>query len=231
MVSVSRVGKYYYVSIMGEEDEPIDFEKALDSYLDAYNSVGLDFSLSHLVVDSEGSRVDMPKYYNQSLEKLAREQRKLSHMKKGSSNYEKQLLRIANLHERIANQRKDFLHKLSRKYADEYDYVFVENLDLKSMSERRDKLRLGITIFDLGYGRFLNYLDYKLKWLGKKLIKVDRYYPSSQLCSNCGYRKSDLLLSTRQWICPECGNKHDRDLNAAINIKKEGIRLVLNPSN
>ena len=231
MVSISRRGKFYYVSLMGEEEEPIDIEKVLNNCLDVYNSIGLDFSLSHLAVDSDGNHIDMPKYYSQSLEKLAREQRKLSHMKKGSNNYTKQLLKITNLHERIANQRKDFLHKLSRKYADNYDYVFVEDLDLKGMSERRDKLRLGITIFDLGYGKFLNYLDYKLKWLGKKLIKINRYYPSSQLCSTCGYRKSDLLLSNRTWTCPECGDNHDRDLNAAINIKKEGIRLVLNPSN
>ena len=173
----------------------------------------------------------MPTYYQDSLTKLAKEQRKLSHMKKDSSHYQKQLMRIKNLHEHIANQRKDFLHKVSRKLANEYDYVFVENLDLKEMSERRDKLKLGISIFDLGYGTFLNYLSYKLKWLNKKLIKVDRYFPSSQLCSACDYRKSDLTLNQRNWVCPICGFKHDRDYNAAINIKKEGIRMILNPSN
>ena len=99
------------------------------------------------------------------------------------------------------------------------------------MSKRKADLKLGITIFDLGYGIFLNYLKYKLEWLNKKLIKVNKFFPSSQLCSNCGYRKSDLTLNQRSWICPECGTKHDRDLNAAINIKKEGIRMILNPSN
>ena len=99
------------------------------------------------------------------------------------------------------------------------------------MSERRDKLKIGIFIFDLGYNTFLNYLSYKLKWLNKKLIKVDKYFHSSQLCSACNYRKRDLTLNQRNWICPECGRKHDRDLNAAINIKKEGKRVVLNPSN
>ena len=229
-VNVSRLGKYYYVSLMGEEDY-FDLEGFVKDSLDPNNSIGLDFSLSHLFVDSNGSHLDMPTYYQDSLTKLAKEQRKLSHMKKDSSHYQKQLMRIKNLHEHIANQRKDFLHKVSRKIADTYDYVFVENLDLKEMSEKRDKLRFGITIFDLGYGTFLNYLSYKLNWLNKKLIKVDRYFPSSQLCSSCGYRKSDLSLNQRHWICPECKEKHDRDYNAAINIKKEGIRMILTPSN
>ena len=229
MVSVSRKGKYYYVSLLGEE-ECINYEEFAKESLDPNNSIGLDFSLSNLFVDSEGNHVDMPKYYEASLTKLAKEQRKLSHMKKGSNNYHEQLLRVKSLHEHIANQRKDFLHKVSRKLANTYDYVFVEDLDLIDMSEKRDKLRLGITIFDLGYGTFLNYLSYKLEWLNKRLVKVDRYFPSSQLCSKCGYRKTDLLLSTRSWTCPECQNKHDRDNNAAINIKKEGIRMILNPS-
>ena len=230
MVSVSRLGRHYYVSLLGEE-EYLDYGEYIKESLDPNNSIGLDFSLSHLFVDSNGSHLDMPTYYQDSLTKLAKEQRKLSHMKKDSSHYKKQLLRVKNLHEHIANQRKDFLHKVSRKLANAFDYVFVENLDLKEMSERRDKLKLGISIFDLGYGTFLNYLSYKLKWLNKKLIKVDRYFPSSQLCSACNYRKSDLTLDQRSWICPNCGVKHNRDYNAAINIKKEGIRIILNPSN
>ena len=230
MVSVSRKGKYYYISLLGEE-EPTDLLGLIKQKLDPNNSIGLDFSLSHLFVDSEGNHLDMPTFYQDSLTKLAKEQRKLSHMKKDSSHYQKQLMRIKNLHEHIANQRKDFLHKVSRKLANTYDYVFVENLDLKEMSEKRDKLKFGITIFDLGYGTFLNYLSYKLEWLNKKLIKVDKYFPSSQLCSNCSYRKTDLTLNQRHWICPSCGEKHDRDFNAAKNIKKEGIRMILNPSN
>ena len=230
MVSVSRSGRYYYVSLLGEE-EYFDYGEYIKESLDPNNSVGLDFSLSHLFVDSNGNHLDMPTYYQDSLTKLAKEQRKLSHMKKDSSHYQKQLMRIKNLHEHIANQRKDFLHKVSRKLANTYDYVFVENLDLKEMSERKTDLKLGISIFDLGYSTFLSYLEYKLEWLNKKLVKVDRYFPSSQLCSCCNYRKSDLTLKQRSWVCPECRTKHDRDYNAAINIKKEGIRMVLNPSN
>ena len=230
MVSVSRKGKYYYVSLLGEE-EYLDYGEYIKESLNPNNSIGLDFSLAHLFVDSNGNHLDMPTYYQDSLTKLAKEQRKLSHMKKDSSHYQKQLLRVKNLHEHIANQRKDFLHKASRKLANAYDYVFVENLDLQEMSERKADLKLGITIFDLGYGTFLNYLKYKLEWLNKKLVKVDKYFPSSQLCSCCNYRKTDLTLSQRSWVCPVCGFKHDRDLNAAINIKKEGIRMILNPSN
>ena len=230
MVNVSRKGKYYHVSLLGEE-EYFDYGEYIKEILNSNNSIGLDFSLSHLFVDSNGNHLDMPTYYQGSLTKLAKEQRKLSHMKKDSSHYQKQLMRIKNLHEHIANQRKDFLHKVSRNLANTYDYVFVEDLDLKEMSERRDKLKLGISIFDLGYGTFLSYLKYKLEWLNKKLVKVDRYFPSSQLCSCCNYRKSDLTLNQRSWVCPICGFKHDRDYNAAINIKKEGIRMILNPSN
>ena len=230
MVSVSRKGKYYYVSLLGEE-EYFDYGEYIKEKLDPNNSIGLDFSLKHLFVDSNVNHLDMPTYYQDSLTKLAKEQRKLSRMKKDSSHYKKQLLRVRNLHEHIANQRKDFLHKASRKLANAYDYVFVENLDLKEISEKNNKFKFGITIFDLGYGTFLNYLSYKLKWLNKKFVKVDRYFPSSQLCSNCGYCKTNLTLKKRSWICPECGSKHNRDLNAAINIKKEGIRMILNPSN
>ena len=225
MVSIARKGKYYYVSLIGEE-EYFDYGEYIKESLDPNNSIGLDFSLKHFFVDSNGNHLDMPTYYQDSLTKLAKEQRKLSHMKKDSSHYQKQLMRIKNLHEHIANQRKDFLHKVSRKLANTYDYVFVEDLDLKEMSERKDNLKFGITIFDLGYGTFLNYLKYKLEWLNKKLIKVDKFFPSSQLCSYCSYRKTDLMLNQRSWICPECKTKHNRDINAAVNIKREGIRII-----
>ncbi len=224
-VSISRIGKHYYVSLLGEEN--IREEERI---LDKDSSIGLDFSISSLFVSDSSTRANPPKYYQQSLDKLAMEQRKLSHMKRGSKNYEMQLIRLANLHEHISNQRKDYLHKLSRDIASRYDYVFVEDLDLQKMSEKKDDLKLGKEISDLGYRYFLNYLTYKLEWLNKKLVKVNRYFASSKTCSTCGYRKDDLKLSTRSWICPNCGTKHNRDINASINIKKEGIRMILNPS-
>ncbi len=230
MISVSRIGKYYYVSLIGEEEYQ-EYEEHSKDYLDLANSIGLDFSLANLFVSDYKTKSNMPKYYESSLTKLAKEQRKLSHMVKGSNNYKSQLLRITNLHERIANQRKDYLHKTSRYLANKYDYVFVEDLDLKEMAKRKEELKLGLFVSDLAFGTFLNQLKYKLEWLNKKLVKVDKYFPSSQLCSECGYRKTDLLLKTKSWICPNCGVKHNRDHNAAINIKKEGMRMILNPSN
>ena len=230
MVAVSRIGKYYYVSLLGEEEYQEYQEHSKDN-LELANSIGLDFSLANLFVSDYKTKSNMPKYYEKSLTKLASEQRKLSHMVKGSNNYKEQLLRITNLHERIANQRKDYLHKTSRYIANKYDYVFVEDLDLKEISKRKEELKLGIFVSDLAFGTFLNQLKYKLEWLNKKLVKIDKYFPSSQLCSECGYRKTDLLLKTKSWICPNCGVKHNRDNNAAVNIKKEGMRMILNPSN
>jgi putative transposase len=229
-VSVSRIGKYYYVSILGEEEYQ-EYEEYSKDNLDLANSIGLDFSLANLFVSDSKTKTNMPKFYEKSLSRLAKEQRKLSHMVKGSNNYKEQLIRITNLHEKIANQRKDYLHKTSRYIANKYDYVFVEDLDLKEISKRKEELKLGIFVNDLAFGTFLNQLKYKLEWLNKKLVKVDKYFPSSQLCSECGYRKTDLLLKTKSWICPNCGVKHNRDHNAAVNIKKEGMRMILNPSN
>lgn len=230
MVAVSRIGKYYYVSLLGEEEYQ-DYQECSKDNLELANSIGLDFSLANLFVSDYKTKSNMPKYYEESLTKLAKEQRKLSHMVKGSNNYKDQLLRITNLHERIANQRKDYLHKTSRYLANKYDYVFVEDLNLKEISKRKEELKLGIFVNDLAFGTFLNQLKYKLEWLNKKLVKVDKYFPSSQLCSECGYRKTDLLLKAKSWICPYCGVKHDRDHNAAVNIKKEGMRMILNPCN
>ena len=225
-ISVSRIGKHYYVSLLGEEEIEEN-----DKPLDINNSIGLDFSISSLFVTDSSFNVEVPKYYQESLDKLVKESRKLSHMVKGSSHYQKQLLRIAKLHEHIANQRKDYLHKLSRNISNNYDYVFVEDLNLSEMSKKKDNLKLGKDIADLGYGYLLKYLSYKLDWQNKKLIKVDRYFPSSQICSVCGFRKKDLTLSIRNWTCPSCGVKHNRDINASINIKKEGMRIVSNSSN
>ena len=230
MVSISRKGKYYYVSLMGEE-ECVDYEEIIKETLDVNSSIGLDFSLEHLFVTSEGEHIDAPSYYEDSLTKLAKEQRKLSHMVKDSKNYLKQKQKIDNLHIHITNQRKDFLHKVSRNIANKYDYVFVEDLDLKEMSSSKTKYKFGLRIFDLGYSTFLNYLSYKLDWLNKKIIKVNRFFPSSKRCNECYYKNEELTLSQRSWVCPICGKKHDRDINAAINIKKEGIRMVLKSSN
>ena len=153
-------------------------------------------------------------------------QRKLRHKSIDSSNYRKACLKITREHEHIANQRRDFLHKRSTEIANRYDLVSVESLDMKAMSNKG--FGNGKATMDNGYGLFLRMLEYKLTNRGKVFIKVDKWYPSSQLCSCCGYRNTEARdLSIREWICPKCGTLHDRDENAATNVKHEGIRLYL----
>ena len=228
-VSVTRKGKFYYFALQGEEEYE-EYNDYQSKSLNLKNSIGLDFSLSSLFVGDNKTKSTAPKFYNKFLLRLSVEQRKLSHMIKGSNNFNCQRLRIRNLYEKISNQRRDYLHKLSRRMANTYDYVFAEDLDLQEMSRKKEKFKLGSYVTDASYRTFLNQLEYKLKWLGKKLVRIGKYFPSSQLCSSCGFRNKDLLLKTKYWVCPNCGAKHNRDCNAATNIKNEGIRLVLKSS-
>lgn len=216
-VSQSASGKYY-ASILFEYENQVP-EQELHDFL------GLDFSMHELYKDSNGTEPAYPRYYRQSEKKLKKEQRKLSHMKKGSKNREKQRIKVAKLHEKVANQRKDFLHKQSRQITNAYDCVCIEDLDMKAMSQT---LHFGKSVSDNGWGMFTAFLKYKLEEQGKRLVKVNRFFASSQTCSCCGYKNPVTKdLSVREWICPECGTHHDRDVNAAINIRNEGMRLVL----
>ena len=191
---------------------------------DLHNFLGLDFSMHELYKDSDGNEPAYPKYYRRAEKKLKREQRKLSLMRKGSENRNKQRKKVAKLHEKVANQRKDFLHKQSRQITNAYDCVCIENLDMKAMSQC---LNFGKSVSDNGWGMFVNFLQYKLEESGKKLIKVDKFFASSQICNVCGYKNTAAKnLSIREWDCPDCGTHHDRDVNAAINIRNEAMRLV-----
>ena len=188
------------------------------------NPVGLDYSMHELFVSSDGIFADYPKFYRKAQDKLAFEQRKLSHCKLYSNNYYKQKKCIAKLHEKISNQRKDFLHKLSREITNFYDCVCIEDLNMQGMS---NSLNFGKTVHDNSWGMFTSMLQYKLEFEGKHLIKIDKFYPSSQLCSICGYQNPDTKdLSLREWICPHCKTLHNRDINAAINIRNEGLRIL-----
>ena len=186
--------------------------------------MGLDFSMPDLYVTSEGDRCGYPKYFRQEEQKLARAQRRLSKMQKGSANYEKQKVKVAKIHEKIASQRKDFLHKRSHAIAEEYDAVCIEDLDMQGMSKA---LHFGKSVHDDGWGMFTRMLEYKLADRGGKLVKIDRWYPSSQMCSGCGHIAAEVKgLGARVWFGDWCLEDHDRDENAAVNIRGEGQRLL-----
>jgi len=213
-VSKQPSGKYY-ASILYEYEEDI-------TPVCPVNVVGLDFSMKKLYVSSDGLCADYPRFYRRSQEKLAREQRKLSRRAKGGRNREKQRCKVARLHEHVANQRKDFLHKQSRQITNAYDAVCIEDLNMRDMSQT---LNFGKSVSDNGWGMFTGFMRYKLKEHGKMLVKTDKWFPSSKMCSCCGTLKDDMPLSERVFRC-DCGFVCDRDKNSAINIRNEGIRLL-----
>ena len=207
---------HYYVSITFE------YENQVDKVTEINKAIGLDFSCKTLYVTSESDKLDFPGFVVHSREKLIRAQRKLSHMKRGSNNYHKQRRRLARIHNKIANQRKDWLHKQTKVISDNYDLVCLETLNFQEISSE-----YGRAIGDEGAGMFVKFLSYKMEEKGKHLLLVDKYFPSSQLCNVCGYRNPDIKdLSIRNWVCPNCNQKLDRDVNAARNILKEGLRIL-----
>lgn len=215
-VSQTPSGKYY-ASVLFEYE-------AETQQIEPQTFLGLDFSMHELYKDSNGNEPQYPRYYRQAEKKLAREQRKLSLMQKGSKNRDRQRIKVAKLHEKVANQRKDFLHKQSAMITKLYDCVCIENLDMKAMSQA---LNFGKSVSDNGWGMFVTFLKYKLEEQGKQLVKVNKFFASSQTCNCCGYKNPATKdLSVRAWDCLECGAHHDRDVNAAINIRNEGMRLV-----
>ena len=207
----------YYVSILVEYEQQIP-----DIQLDKNKALGLDYASHSFYVDSQGREADYPKFYRNAQIILAKEQRKLSHMKYGSNNYQKQKLRVARLQERIANQRKDWIHKLSTQLANEYDYICVEDINMQNMAQ---SLNLGKSTNDNGFGMFRTILAYKLADRGKKIIKIDKWFPSSKMCRFCGTINKNLTLADRIWTC-ECGKTLNRDENAAINIMNVGLSMV-----
>ena len=215
----------YYVSVLFE------YENSASTYVvDENNAIGMDYASDGLYVDDKGNIGTNHKFYRESHKKLAKEQRRLSRKKgsrKGedkSHNYLKQQRKVNRIHTHIANQRKDNLHKISAEIANQYDIVCVENLNMRNMSNRG--FGNGKATLDNGYGMFLDMLEYKLANRGKYLVKVDRWYPSSQICHCCGKRHPEMKdLRIRTMRC-ECGYVMDRDRNAAMNIKKEGLRIM-----
>ena len=224
-ISQEPDGKYY-ASVLFEFTAPVCSCEA-----DINNAIGLDYASDGLYVDSNGNVGTNHKFYRESQKKLAKAQRRLSRMKgskKGevkSNNYLKQLKKVNKIHNHTANQRRDNLHKLSTEIANRYDVVCVESLNMRSMANKG--FGNGKATLDNGYGKFLEMLEYKLADRHKYFVKVDKWYPSSQICSCCGERNPLLKdLKIREWSCPACGVFHERDINAAVNILHEGLRLL-----
>ena len=219
-VTVTREpsGKYY-ASLLYETDAS---ENQAGVRIREEKVVGMDFAMAGLGVFSDGTRAAYPMYYRKAERRLALEQRKLSGCQKGSRNYEKQKRQVARCHEKIRNQRWDFQNKLSCRLAEEYDAVCVEDLSMKGMSRG---LHLGKGVMDNANGRFRRILEEKMVRRGKAFVRIDRFYPSSKRCSCCGRVKKDLKRSERVYQCP-CGYREDRDVNAAINLRQEGIRIL-----
>ena len=214
-VSKTTDEKYYISLLVEEETESINL---MD------NAIGLDLGIKDLIVDSNGNKYKNHKYLTKSQTKLAREQRKLSHMVKGSNNRNKQRIKVARIHRHINNQRNDYLHKLSKKIIDENQIICIEDLKVKNMEQNH---KLARSISDASWSRFVSMLIYKANWYGNVIVKVPSNYPSSQLCSCCHYKNPKTKdLKVRKWTCPECGSVHDRDCNAAKNILSKGIEIL-----
>jgi len=186
--------------------------------------VGVDLGIKSLAITSDGNTYDNPKSYKSNLKKLKREQRKLSRKQKGSANHAKQKKNLARLHRHIKNQRQDAIHKMTHQLVKEYDVICIEDLNVAGMVKNH---KLAQAISDASFGEIRRQLTYKAEWNNKQLVVIDRWYPSSQTCGHCGTINKDVKnLAVRYWVCPECGEIHDRDINAAKNILAEGMKQI-----
>ena len=215
-VSMTPTGEYYASCLYDdgrEKPEPSSEGKA----------VGVDMGITHFAITSDGSKHGNPKYYRKYEKKLAVRQKRLAKKQKGSSNRAKAKRKVAKVHQKITRCREDFLHKLSRKLVDENQVIVVENLAVKNMVRNRS---LAKSISDAGWGMFQTLLKYKAEWSAKMYVEVDRFFPSSKTCHVCLNPVGSLPLDVREWTCDKCQATHDRDINAAMNIRDEGLRIL-----
>ena len=214
-VSLTTTGRYYVSLLTEQMYEPM---------AKTGNKVGIDLGIKDFVVTSDGKTYKNNRYTKKYQRKLAIAQRHLSRKKRGSNGYEKQRLKVAKIQERIANSRNDNIHKVSLDLIRKYDVICIEDLNVKGMVRNH---RLAKHIQDCAWGTFVSYLQYKADMNNKRIVRIDRFYPSSQTCGECGYVYANVKdLSVREWQCPNCGTNHDRDINAAKNILKEGLKDI-----
>ncbi len=215
-VSMSPTGKYF-ISVLVEDDKKIPRQKKFTFK----NTVGIDVGITHFAALSTGEKIENPKYLKKSIERLKILQRRASKKKKCSANRKKANLKVSLLHEKIANQRNDFLHKFTHKIVSENQAVAIETLNIAEMTKNHCLAR---AINDASWSECFRQLEYKCEWKGKTLLQIGQFKPSSKICNVCGEINNNLDLSMREWICQKCKTKHDRDLNAAINIKKFALQ-------
>lgn len=215
-ISKTKSNKFF-ASICVTDFEPKQFEKT-------NQNAGIDLGLKDFVILNTGIKIDNPRFFKKSQKKLAKMQRKLSKKVFGSNNYLKYKIKVASFHEKIKNQRLDFLHKLSIRLVREYDIICIETLRVKNMIKNH---KIAKSFQDTASSEFVSLLEHKARWYGKVISKINTFYPSSQLCSDCGFRNRQVKsLEIREWTCPKCGEHHDRDVNAAINILNEGLQIL-----
>jgi putative transposase len=217
-ISKSTTGNYY-VSLTCEVNHK-PFEKT-------GSEVGIDTGIKDLAILSDGTTYENIRSLKTKLKKLKFNQRQLLKKVKGSSSRNKQKQKLTIVHENITNVRKDYLHKVSTEIVKNHDIISVEDLAVKNIMKNH---KLAQAMSDVSLGTFYSMLEYKCEWNDKQFVKIDRFFPSSKMCSNCGWINQDLTLKDRNWTCPSCGEKHDRDFNASKNILKQGLKIILSGS-